>query len=258
MLRHTALAVALAAVAGSLQGCDIPRITGYLSAGNIQVSTHKVAFWRQQPDYWEKNAYMDHHTGRSSFNSCTGSGASGMNVCSGHGVCEPFDPNDLAHPIFFCKCDEAYAGLECSQKRKKQSVAWMLSLVLGPFGADEMYLGWTEATLQKQALTLLGLLFMTLRNVSSFMDSKSVGILIVAIPWLWDVVRIGLSPVPSFSYRLTPDLPRPIFTTMTIMYFAIFAAAVGVSSTYYTILNRRRHSDRMQGYTGQMYSKVIA
>lgn len=258
MVRSTAFAVALAAVACSLQGCDLPRITGYLSAGNIQVATHKVAYWRQQADYWRTNSYQDKKTGRSFFNSCMGSDASGMNVCSGHGVCQPFDPNDLAHPMFFCKCDEDYAGLECSHRRKRQSVAWMLSLVLGPFGADQMYLGWTQATLQKQALTLLGLLTMTLRNFSGSMDSKSVGILLVAIPWLWDVVRIGLSPVPSFSYRLTPDLPRCIFTTMTIMYFAIFAAAVGVSSTYYTILNRRRHSDRMHGYTGYTFSKVIA
>jgi len=256
MGRPAALAAVLAAVACSLQGCDVPRITGYLSAGNFHISTHKVAFWRRQPDYWGTNSYQDKTTGAASFNSCMGSDASGMNVCSGHGVCQPFDPNDLAHPFFFCKCDEDYAGLECSHRRKRQSVAWMLSMIAGPLGADEAYLGWTQATLQKQMLTLLGLLVMTLRFDGNI-DSKSIGIIIIAVPWLSDVVRIGLSPVQSFSYRLEPDLPRCIFTTLTIMYFAIFAAAIGVSSTYYTILNRRRHSDRMHGYTGDMAAKVI-
>lgn len=249
MAWRAAAAATLAAVACSLQGCDVPRVTGYLNAGDLRISTHKVANWRQRPDYWETNSYRDRKTGLSSFNSCMGSDHNGVGVCNGHGRCMPFDPNDLAHPFFFCKCADDWGGLECSHRRKRQSVAWLLSLILGPLGADEAYLGWAQEALQKQLLTVLGLLICTLRRTQ-------LGLVIIAVPWVADVVRIGMSPVQTFSYRLAPDLPRSVFTTMTIMYFAMIAAAIGVSSMYYTVLQRRRWSDQMHGYTGYMATKA--
>lgn len=249
--RPAVVAVVLAAVACSLQGCDVPRITGYLNAGDLQVSTHKVAIWRQKPDYWETNSYKDKGTGQNMFNSCMGSEQNGIGVCSGHGHCSPFDPNDLAHPFFFCKCDGGWGGLECSHPKKSQVTAWLLSLVLGFTGLDELYLGWIEEMLEKQLITILGLLVCSTGNYQS-------GIGVISVPWLADVVRIGMSPVQTFSYRLAPDLPRSVFTSMTIMYFSMISAAIGVSSMYYTVLKRRRHSDQMIGYMGYMATKVIS
>ena len=59
-----------------------------------------------------------------------------VQVCGGRGHCEPWDPNDVAHPVAFCKCEEWYAGPECRTKRKSQVVAFVCSVFGGLFGSD--------------------------------------------------------------------------------------------------------------------------
>jgi TM2 domain-containing membrane protein YozV len=41
-----------------------------------------------------------------------------------------------------CKCDDRYAGTDCSYKRKEKLTAFLLSFLLGTTGADRFYLGY--------------------------------------------------------------------------------------------------------------------
>lgn len=234
------LAVAVLA-ATSLSGCDVPHVEGYLISGNLEVSTHQNAEWRTKPNYWDQNAYLDPDTSAVMFNSCMDPKLSLLQVCSGHGQCAPFDPKDLAHPVFFCKCDDEWGGVECSTRRKRQSIAWFLSLFFGPLALDELYLGITQQTLTKLMWTILG----SMIAVINF----SVGATMVGAGWLFDVVRIGTGPVLTNQYRVQEDLPRLAFAIFTILYFSALAFLLATASMYWTVLARRRHYDQMLSYS---------
>mmetsp|Transcript_145033 Transcript_145033/g.377348 ORF Transcript_145033/g.377348 Transcript_145033/m.377348 type:complete len:265 (+) Transcript_145033:1225-2019(+) len=244
-----AAAVAVAAVlsATTLQGCDVPHVEGYLIAGNVEVSTHSLAAWRSMPDYWEQNAYVDPETGEMSFNSCMNRELSILEVCSGHGRCTSFDPEDLAHPLFFCKCDDEWGGVECDTRRKRQSIAWFLSLLFGPLALDELYLGIPAQTLTKLLWTVMGCMIAGVRLAPGFA--------MVVVGWLFDVVRIGTGPVLTRNYRVQEDLPRLAFAICTVLYFSALAFLVALASMYWTVLSRRRHYDQMLCYSS---TKVLA
>jgi len=239
----SALAALAAAVlaATTLQGCDVPHVEGYLIAGNIEVSTHRVAEWRTKPNYWDQNAYTDPKSGAVMFNSCMDQELSLWEVCSGHGRCAPFDPHELEHPVFFCKCDPEWGGVECATRRKRQSVAWFLSLLFGPLALDELYLGMTEQTMTKLLWTTLGCTI----GVLHF----GVGASMVFSGWLFDVVRIGTGPVLTSQYRVHEDLSRVFFAAGTVAYFTAVGFFFALSTMYWTVLARRRHWDMMQSYS---------
>jgi len=117
--------VVLIFIAVVLQGCgiedarrnafwrskDIPRIDGYLGIMNLRVPEHSKPFWRAAREYWDQFGYREPGTNKMKFLSCMDKKVNGLEVCSGQGACMPWDPEDMANPLFFCKCGKRMLGL---------------------------------------------------------------------------------------------------------------------------------------------------
>jgi len=245
-----AAAGAASVLACTLHGCDVPHVSGYLSVSDFDVATHQVAQWRMEPEYWHQNAYMDPDSGKPTFNSCMNPMLSVVEVCSGHGVCAPFDRNEIDKPVFFCRCDERWSGLECSHRRRRQSVAWLMSVLFGYVGLDEFYLGFSQQALQKLMVSVLSLIL-------AYAGLTIIGSLLFGFSWMFDVVRIGLGPVMTSTQRVQADLPRAAFALLTIFYFCFVAVAVATAHLYRTVLIRRRHFDHVQCYSATSTKPLV-
>lgn len=236
-------AVALVFVALTLSGCDVPHIDGFLPGG-INVPRHKVPYWRQKQNYYTKfvhqvpNAPGPHPTHL--FNSCMDPAMDLLSVCNGRGACTPFD-RDVDHPIWFCLCDYDWGGPECQTPRRRQTTAWFLSLLLGPLGVDEMYLGWPIAAICK-------LMFGGYAAGLVFLGHPIPGAAVLVAPWMYDVVRIGSAPVLAAEYRVAADLPRWIFVVLTLVFYSFIAFGFGLRAIYTKITHRRFNSDMETNY----------
>ncbi len=113
---------------------------------------HKLPYWRLEQDYWMKESYVDPKSKDARFNSCSNPHLNIANVCNGHGSCLPFGDTGVS----FCRCNPGFGGAECESKRLSQITAWFLCLFLGPFGADQYYLGWYPEMIVTQMLSILG------------------------------------------------------------------------------------------------------
>jgi len=234
----TAPSILFAAIAVTLHGCTVPHVDGYIDIGDVGVGSHVVPHWRMQQDYFEASSYKDPMTKLPAFNSCMDTQLNVLDVCSRRGRCVAFDENDIAHPTFFCKCDDGWAGQECTVRRKRQSVSWLLSLVLGPAAVDEVYLGRAKLAGLKLTVSCVGLAGYATGNVQA-------GTMAFLGPWLFDVVRLGMCPALSKSYRVAPDLPRWVFAASTMLYFGLVALALGVASVHAVVPGRRRRRDAL-------------
>jgi len=241
-MRASAAAALLSGVAMSLSGCDVPRVEGYFDIVDMRIATHSVAIWRTKDNYWNKFAYTDPMTNVPSFNSCMDPRIDSMSVCNARGTCTPFIRTDVVNPVFFCQCDAEYGDPECGTRRKRQSVAWLLSMLVGFLGADQWYLGWWAAAILKLHASLLGMLIFHVFNF------PYVGTTVVLIWWLVDVVRIGSTDVRSYEFRVNSDLPHWAFAVFTLIFFAIIGFILGVSSVYFQIVERRQRQDTGGGY----------
>lgn len=237
------LCLLAALAAATLQGCDLPLIEGYLPIMSPSVPTHKIGAWRAAVDYYEASSYKSPITGQPSFNSCMDPAMNALTVCNGRGVCTPFNKMDVVNPIFFCKCNLGYGGMECEHKQKSQTVAWLLSLFFGWCGADEYYLELPHYSGMKVFLFIFGCAL-------SSLGMGRLGLLIILIYWFFDIVRIGSSPVPGGrpEASLAPDLPKWVFVIFTLMFFAFIGFAMGVCSVYYKIKHKRRADDHLRFY----------
>jgi len=194
----------LAIVALSLQGCD------------YDVPVHNVGNWRAEPDYLMKNSFMlpGGSAKTAMINSCSLERLSQTLQCSGRGVCKMWDAKNLDNTLSFCDCDRDWADAECRTQRKSQAVAYLLSLFLGMFGADQFYLGFHLAGVLK-LFTLGG----------------------GGVWWVVDIIRIGSAPVPASNYRVAADLPHYAFVLSCVM-FSLF---LGFVIAYFaTTINRSR------------------
>lgn len=232
-----ALASVLILLCALLEGCDLPRVEGYFSIGDLNVKTHKIPNWRQRESYWNTFGHQQAVTREDAFNSCMDPKADILTVCSGRGTCTAFDHDDIQNPVFFCKCDEKWGGPECATPRKSQLYAWLISLFLGPLGLDEFYLGWWLAASIKLACTTLGLVFCIL------FDAQITSMFLISIPWVVDVVRIGSAPIRAYEYKVSGDLPRWAFAVFTLVYTAMIGYVLGVCTVYYHVQRRRRLAD---------------
>ena len=113
---------------------------------------HKLPYWRMEQDYWMKESYLDPKSKDARFNSCSNPHLNIANVCNGRGSCLPFGDTGVS----FCRCNPGFGGAECESKRLSQITAWFLCLFLGPFGADQYYLGWYPEMIVTQMLSILG------------------------------------------------------------------------------------------------------
>lgn len=247
--RAAAFSVISVVCALTLHGCDVPHFDGYVSPKlDIHIATHRIANWRKTESYWERSAHVDPATGELGFNTCMNKDVNSFGVCNQHGVCAPFNPEDVNDPIFFCKCDRDWGGPECRLRRTRQSVTWFISLLFGGVGLDEIYLGHDVEFLLKFAVFVTGAAFYAV-------GLNMIGISIILGPWLFDVVRIGSAPVAAAEYRVSADLPRWAFVTFTILYVAFIGIFAGIADMYYTVQKRRRLHDNQIYYTN---SKVLA
>jgi TM2 domain-containing membrane protein YozV len=173
-------------------------------AADRAIGIHEVGEWRQQPDSSVVDAFQK-ADGSLLFDSCSDHMIDTQHVCSGRGTCEPWDPDDIAHPLLFCRCEDGWAGPECRTPRKSQLTTFAWSVVGGWFGADMFYLGFTVVGVVK-LFTLGGLGYW----------------------WLMDIIRIGCGPVyTNGQYRTANDLPFYAFVVSVISFalalgFAIF------------------------------------
>lgn len=245
------LAACLVALSINLQGCDLPHIEGYFPIATMDVTTHKVAMWRQKEEVYMKFSYKA-PDGKQKFNSCMDPGVSAQAVCNTHGFCSPFDRNNIVKPVFFCRCDMGWAGPECNVKQKSQMVAWLLSLVFGFLGVDQLYLGWTFWT----AMKLFGFFCGIMLHLLNF---TRCGQLLVLVYWFCDIVHIGSAPVRAVDAKVAADLPRWGFAVFTLLYFAFIGFFMGVCSVYWKVKLKRRMEDhaRYYGTASSVNHKVV-
>jgi len=208
------------------QGCD--RWGGYIipqgTALDVGVATHKRAFWRQQADYsLDRQVIKSPEDGSVVLNSCMTPGISSTKVCSGRGHCHPWDPDDLANPMWICMCDDAWAGMECSVQRYSQSTAWALSTFFGYLGVDQLYLGFPVIGASK---------FVTLGGAGLW--------------WIYDVVYIGAGPIYAKTFRVAPDLPHWAYTIFTVFVFTMLGFLFSIRSLSSTIRLRRKLADQVK------------
>jgi len=213
--RRAAALATLAAIAASLQGCvlDIPR--------------HYVGNWQTKESYLEDFSYVvPGSDGKTGLNSCADDSVASSLQCTGHGHCRRWFPEpplgwnvtDPGGGPSFCVCDRDWADPECSTPRKSQLTAFALSMVLGLFGADQFYLGWWGlGTLKLCTLGGLG------------------------VWWVFDVVRIGSSPVETaHTYRLANDVEHWAFVLLLLC----FTGIVGFGASVWSIQRQRLHKAR--------------
>lgn len=191
-----------------LQGC------------NIAVPRHQTGNWQAKVNYLTNYQYSPpgQRAGKAILNSCSNASISAALVCGGHGLCK--DWNDLMlgqspgfRRLSFCSCNTYWADPECRTPRKSQVTAFVLSLFLGMFGIDELYLGFPAKFFFK-LITLGG----------------------GGVWYLYDLCRIGSYPVDTSSHFLVADdLPHFAFvlTVVTAMITLGFAAAM------YSLRNQR-------------------
>jgi len=195
----------LVLMAASLQGC---------------IPSHATANWRMKANYLKTYAYVP--PGRAPWqavlNTCQ-TQVTGGEVCNGHGVCVGwFDKpagNVTQNALKFCKCEPEWTDPECQTMRKSQFHAFMLSIFLGMFGADNFYLEYYR----------LGIL--------KLLSLGGCGI------WYWfDIVRIGSAPaLTEHDFRVTDALTH-------FQYVLTLVAVAGFWGFFLSILSI--HNERVK------------
>lgn len=200
-------------VAMQLQGCD------------VDVPQHMVGNWRAEPDYLVKYQYVPpgENPRNARLNSCGLDSLALVLQCNSRGTCQPWQADDLTNPVYFCNCGRDWADPECSTPRKKQSVAYVLSLFFGWLGADQFYLGFPIYGSLK---------LITLGGFGAW--------------WLIDIVRIGSSNVYASDFRTAADLPHWAFVLTVVCFAFVVGFIIVASSTWRTIRNRRKDALLLQ------------
>jgi TM2 domain-containing membrane protein YozV len=202
--RLLGFAAALGITAVSLQGCtfEIPR--------------HSIANWQKKQNYLNEYAFSAPGSSQTTLNSCTSSDVLNLQ-CNGHGKCVEWFSNDNGFntsssnvaPLAFCECDDYWADPECRTERKSQLTAFMLSLFFGMFGADQFYLGfwWPQGIIK--LCTLGG----------------------VGFWWLYDLVRIGSTPVDTAdNFRVAANVAHWAFVLILLAFFSFIGFALSIWS----------------------------
>lgn len=206
-LSKTACLAILLAVTLMAQGCDLDR--------ELDMPSHAVGNWQRAPSYLLTYEFIapGKYPNQATLNSCDNQLSSALQ-CSGRGICKAWYPDDATSEMNFCECNRDWADPECRTPRKSQTYAYCLSLFLGYFGADQIYLGFpTQAALK----------FCTLGGFGVW--------------WLIDIIRIGSAPVYTFSYRVANDLPHWAFV-LSFLTFLLIISFLFVG--YYTLQQRAK------------------
>jgi len=209
----------------SLQGCDLT--DAHVAEGWETKPSYLVSFAVIPPVMFKDNASDTSGTPlnltsvEATLNSCSRDDIPVDQKCNGHGQCLQWNvTSNSSQPLMICKCDRYWADAECRTPRKSQFMAFLLSLCLGFLGFDRFYLG---------------------QYYDGFVKLSTLGGL--GMWWLYDLVRIGSSPIYTQNYRLAADLPHWIYVTIVVLAFlAIGYIVFGVLGTYF---EKRRMMARM-------------
>merc|ERR1719310_1804638 len=115
-----------------------------------------TGFWQSRKNYLISYQFYvpGEPASKAVLNSCSRPNISAALLCGGHGRCRTWA--DTAHEsevgvkrVAFCECNTYWADPECRTPRKSQTTAFFLSLFLGMFGADQLYLGFTSTAFSK-------------------------------------------------------------------------------------------------------------
>jgi len=239
-LRPSTMVAAVAVLAVTLQGCN-PQMLDALGADQ----THTVGNWRAAKDYLVESSV--HVAGAESLllNSCVQMNNPNLTTCSGHGICAPWNPK-TSSSFFHCKCDTDWMGPECQQRRKSQTVAFVLSCTLGVLAADQMYLGlWWMAAGKLLALIVAATIVASCQRVPrSYLGRVELGtegfaVLSVLSWYLVDCFRIGAAPVYSVDHRVAADLPHWLFMSAIVL-GSLFLSGVVVALWSVSEIRARR------------------
>ncbi|CAE8600746.1 unnamed protein product, partial [Polarella glacialis] len=180
-------------VTASLQGC-------------VDVG-HEAAAWETRPSYLlsfqvvpDQRAKGNATEGKAVLNSCEIADLPKEKQCSGNGKCASWSDASYSprgKGMSFCQCDRDWMDPECRTPRKSQQKAFLLSMFGGFLGLDRFYLGEAESGMAKLA-TLGGCGFW----------------------WVWDIARIGSSPVYASNGRLAADLPHYMYVFLVVLWAA--------------------------------------
>lgn len=192
----------------------------------FQIPRHTYGNWQVKQTYTSKYSFAvpGHNP---VLNSCSTTYTTLQ--CSGHGTCQEWFDTLLSQQggtsggavtsrLSFCKCSTYWADPECKTQRKSQLIAYFLSMFLGFFGADQYYLGyWLLGTLK----------LLTLGGFGAW--------------WLFDLVRIGSSPVVSaHQFRVAPDLNHAAF----VMTLLLLMGGIGLYISIWSIKKARNSKAR--------------
>eukprot|EP00451_Oxyrrhis_marina_P000267 CAMPEP_0204262406 /NCGR_PEP_ID=MMETSP0468-20130131/7655_1 /ASSEMBLY_ACC=CAM_ASM_000383 /TAXON_ID=2969 /ORGANISM="Oxyrrhis marina" /LENGTH=468 /DNA_ID=CAMNT_0051237073 /DNA_START=140 /DNA_END=1546 /DNA_ORIENTATION=+ len=238
--RAKGLVAALGVLAMSLQGCN-PQVLDALGADQV----HSLGNWRTMKDYLVESSV--HVAGAESLllNSCVQMNNPNITTCSGHGSCAPWNKTS-ASSFFHCKCDMDWMGPECHNRRRSQSVAFVLSCTLGVLAADQMYLGlWWVAAGKLLALIVAACIVASCRRTARPHLGRvelgvEAGAVLGVVSWyLVDCFRIGASPVYSVDHRVAADLPHWLFMSVMIL-GSLFLSGVAVALWSVSEIRARR------------------
>jgi len=171
-----------------------------------------VANWKAQESYLVTYSYTRPQSSDIRLNSCDDPDIPISLRCNGHGRCvewfdgySPVMDSNSSVSLNFCECDEAWADPECTTQRKSQITAFLLSMFLGMFGADQFYLG---------GLGVWG---------------------------LYDIVRLGSTAVHTKQhFRLATDVHHWAFVLAVICYMGIIGLVVSLWSINHHQLKKAR------------------
>lgn len=211
----------------ALQGC------------NVSVPRHSLGNWEVKSNYLTEFQYIPAGTSKTAvLNSCNNLAIANNLQCNGHGKCRAW--NDLPRGgvdnsvkrLSFCECDRDWADPECRTPRKSQVTAFTLSVFLGMFGVDQLYLGFVFWAAVKFLLVGVVGLGSASRILSSHEETGWHLKLLFGLAiymYLYDICKIGASPpLTARNFRVAADLSHFTFvlSAITLMLFLGFAAAI--------------------------------
>lgn len=195
------LPVTLVAISSMLQGCDMVHM-------GIVASGHATSNWEKLPNYLTTYKYIapGKMVSEGVMNSCELPDLPASERCSGNGVCTQWNSTSAfrrLRPITFCLCNRDWADPECRTQRKSHMTAFLLSVFTGFIGLDSFYLG---------------------EYYSGFGKVSSLGGF--GVWWLYDVVRIGSTPIYADNFRLADDLPHWVYVCVVVLWASLLSYLV--------------------------------
>lgn len=177
--------------------------------GNVfMIPKHEIGNWEARASYLREWEYVPPGGKKSDaiLNTCR-PGIPYALRCTGHGQCRDWDDSSgQSSQVMFCECDRYWADPNCGTPRQSQVTAFLFSIFLGTFGADQFYLGfWWLGVLK--LLTFGG----------------------CGIWYVFDICRIGSSAVMTRNhFQVAADLSHFAFLLSIVTLSLLIGFVIGL------------------------------